>query len=62
MKNINRENTNGFFEYKMSVEMMQNYLKMRKGKDKSADPQEYLCKIINEEFGVKGKCIKVLTF
>lgn len=53
---------NDTFEYKMSPELMQNYLKMRKNKDKGRDVQTYLCNIVNEEFGVKGKCVKVLTF
>lgn len=53
---------NNDFEYKMSEQLVQTYLKMRKGKDKTADPQEYLCKIINEEYGIKGNCTKVLTF
>lgn len=53
---------NNTFEYKMTPEMVQTYLKMRKGKDKTADIQEYLCKIVNEEYGIKGVCAKVLTF
>ena len=50
------------FEYKMTPELVQTYLKMRKGKEKTMDPQEYLCKIVNEEYGIKGTCSKVLTF
>lgn len=58
----NNEISNGYFEYKMTPEMTQFYLKNRKGKDKTADLQEYLCRIVNTEFGIKGTCIKVLTF
>ena len=53
---------NGTIEYKMTAEMAAMYLKARKGADKQLDPQPYLCKVVNEEFGIKGECTKVLFF
>ena len=54
--------SNNDFEYKMSGQLVQTYLKMRKGKDKTADPQEYLCKIVNEEYGIKGTISRVVFY
>lgn len=50
----------GNIEYKMSKEMANSYLKIRKGEDKKKHPQEHLCKIVNEEFGIKRVCTKVI--
>ena len=47
-------------KYKMSKEMVNFYLKNRNGEDKKKHPQEFLCKIVNEEFGIKGVCTKVI--
>ena len=52
----------GEFEYKMSKELGSSLLKDRKGEDKKKHPQEYLCQIVNEQFGIKGTCTKVLYF
>ena len=52
----------GDFEYKMTKEMANAYLNSRKGDDKKKRPQEYLCQIVNNEFGVKGTCTRVLFF
>lgn len=46
-------------EYIMSKEMADYYIKQRKGEDKKANIQQYLCKIVNTEFGLKGECTKV---
>ena len=51
----------GDIEYKMSKELALSYLGNRKGDDKKKDAQEYLCEIVNTQFGVKGNCIRVLT-
>lgn len=53
---------NGYFEYKMTKDMADAYLKARKGDDKKKNPQDYLCQIVNEEFGAKGTCVRVLFF
>lgn len=49
----------GTFEYKMSEEMAKNYLKENKGKK---NVQEYLCNIVNTQFGIKGTCVRILFF
>lgn len=52
----------GVIEYKMPEKMAQEYLKMRKGDDAKRNPQEYLCKVVNEEFGLKGYCANVIQY
>ena len=52
----------GNFEYKMSKEMANVYLNTRKGEEKKKHPQEYLCQVVNNEFGIKDTCTKVLFF
>lgn len=53
-------NNKGGFEYKMTKNMADMYLKERKGPDKNKHPQEYLCDIVNSEFGIKGTCTRVV--
>lgn len=50
----------GYIEYKMPKEMADMYLKLHKGKVPNVN--DYLCKIVNEEFGLKGLCTKVLIY
>lgn len=54
----------GNIEYKMAEFMAKEYLKEKKIKDgvNTIRGQEYLCKVVNEEFGVKGNCVRVITF
>ena len=54
----------GSIEYKMPEELAKELLKKRKGKEgiNKMKPNEYLCYVVNEEFGIKGNCVKVLTF
>ena len=51
----------GNIEYKMPEAMAKEYLKNRKGEDAKMNPQAYLCKLVNEEFGLKGYCTKVIV-
>lgn len=51
---------NNAVKYKMSVQMAREYLKDRKGPDTKMSPNDYLCKVVNEQFGIKGTCIKVV--
>ena len=53
-KNI--KNKTGNCEYTMYAPLAQFYLKK---KPKNVTPQEWLCYIVNEEFGLMQKCIKV---
>ena len=52
----------GFIEYKMPERMAQEYLKSRKGDDAKMRPNDYLCKVVNENFGLKGHCVKVIRY
>ena len=51
----------GDIEYEMSKEMAKQLLATRKGQDQNVHPQEFLCRVVNEEFGLKGNCTRVLT-
>ena len=53
---------NGTIEYKMPKEMASMYLKTAKGDFAKKHPQEYLIKVVNEEFGIRGTCVNVITF
>lgn len=50
---------NNTYEYKMTEAMAKAILNTRKGEEKKMRPQEYLCKFINEQRGLKGTCIRV---
>lgn len=52
----------GAFEYKMPQAMADAYLKSRKGDDKKLHPNDYLTKIVNENFGLLYKCVRVITY
>lgn len=43
----------------MTETLANEILKTRKGEEKKMRPQEYLCKFVNEQFGIKGVCTKV---
>jgi hypothetical protein len=49
-------------EYEMPKALAKEILATRKGADRNMRPQEFLCKVINEEFGIKGNCVKVTTY
>jgi len=46
-----------YFKYKMSKTLAKELLKDYKG-----DPQPYLCKVVNEQFNLKGICTEVIYF
>lgn len=52
----------GYVEYKMPRLMAQEYLKMRTEGEKKMNPNEYLCKVVNEDFHIKGYCTNVILF
>lgn len=54
-------NKAGSIEYKMSSEMAKKLLKLRKGTELKQTPQEFLCAYVNQEFNLKGHCVRVLT-
>lgn len=49
----------GAVEYQMPKKMADILLKERKGADRNMRPQEYLVKIVNNEFRLKNTCVKV---
>lgn len=53
----------GTIEYKMGKLMAEEILKAAKSKSGKlpGTPQEVLCKYVNQEFGLKGYCVKVLV-
>ena len=56
LNNLMAKTKIGTCEYVMSAEMASMLLK---DKPKKLRPQEWLCYIVDNEFDLKGKCIKV---
>lgn len=52
----------GSIEYKMPKAIADEFLKTRKGEDKNMNPQDYLIKCVNEEYGLLHNCVKVIVF
>lgn len=52
----------GCIEYKMPDKMARELLKTRKGDEQKMRPNDYLCKVVNENFGLKGHCVKVIRY
>jgi hypothetical protein len=52
----------GFVEYKMPIAMANAYLASRKDSEKKRNPQDFLVDIVNKDFGLKGHCVKVITY
>ena len=52
----------GCVEYKMPYNMAKAYLAARKESEKKLHPLVYLTKVVNEEFGLKGECVKVIQY
>jgi hypothetical protein len=61
-KNVTSVYIPGGFEYRMSRESMKSILDTRKNAvDKGKNEQDYLCKYIDEQYGLKGTCVKVVV-
>ena len=52
----------GFIEYKMPEAMAEAYLNERTVEEKKMRPNDFLCKIVNEEFGLKSYCTRVIRY
>ena len=52
----------GFIEYKIPEAMAKAYLNERTAEEKKMRPNDFLCKIVNEGFGLKGYCTRVIRF
>ena len=60
-KTVSPKPFEGDVEYEMNKELAKQILATRKGVDQNVHPQEFLCRVVNEEFGIKGNCVRVLT-
>jgi hypothetical protein len=49
------------YEYKMPVAMYDEYVKDAKKEKASGNIQQYLCNIVNEQFGLLGTCVRVIV-
>ena len=52
----------GFIEYKMPEAMAKAYLNGRTVEEKKMRPNDFLCKIVNEGFGLKSYCARVIRY
>ena len=52
----------GAVEYKMPEAMAREYLKNRKGDEAKMRPNDFLCMIVNENFGLRGRCVNVILY
>ena len=52
----------GCIEYKMSEQMARELLKNRKGDETKMKPNDFLCKVVNENFGLKDLCVNVIRY
>lgn len=58
--NVEFKKVEGDFEYKMSEGMAKAYLDSRKGEDRKKHPGDYLREVVDSDFGIKGKCSRVI--
>ena len=52
----------GIIEYKMPDKMARELLKNRKGDEAKMRPNDFLCMVVNENFGLKGHCVNVIRY
>ena len=50
----------GAIEYHMPTEVADDLLKNRKGADLKMAPQAFLCKYVDEQYGLMYRCVKVV--
>ena len=55
-------NTRGLIKYKMPAALAKEYIKSRKGAEARMNQNDFLCKIVNEEYGLLGYCIEVILY
>ena len=51
----------GDIAYEMGKTLAKEILATRKGAEQNMDPQAFLCKVVNESFGLKGHCAYVFV-
>jgi hypothetical protein len=49
-------------EYKMPVDFARNILRSYKVAENVEAQQEVLCRYVNQQFDIKGTCVRVVTF
>lgn len=54
-----KNNTNEI-AYRMPAGVAKAYLKNRHGDENKMNNQVYLCKMVNQDYGLKGNCAKVI--
>lgn len=50
-----------YYEYVMPEGMAKTLLENRIGEEKKMRPHDYLVKVVNEQFGIRGTCVQVST-
>lgn len=50
----------GEIEYEMPKAFAKELLKTRKGNENNKSQQDFLCEVVNMEFGIKGYCTRVI--
>lgn len=48
-----------YYKFVMPKKMADCYLKSREGKERNIPWREYLAKIVNTEFGLRGTCVEL---
>lgn len=48
-----------YYEYLMPKDMAESLLDNRLGDEKKMRPHDYLVKVVNEQFGLRGTCVQV---
>lgn len=52
----------GAVSYQMPEKMAKEYLANRKGQDAKMNPNDYLIKVVNEQYGLLYNCVRVETY
>ena len=52
----------GTIIYKMPERMAEAFLETREGNEFKMDVNDFLCKIVNENFNLNGNCIRVIRY
>ena len=55
-------NTKGLIKYKMPAALAKEYIKSRKGAEARMNQNDFLCKIVNEEYNLLGYCVEVILY
>ena len=59
---MNNDRIAGVIEYKMPKEIAKTLLMARKGDELKLHDKEYLCKVVNESYGLKNHCVNVILY